>query len=45
MLSVSDLGHIVVEVPQIDFGEVEHENGIFCTAMRNGNSIMMNIVQ
>ena len=33
------------EVSQMDFGEVEHENGMLHTAMRNGNSIMMRIQQ
>lgn len=33
------------EVSQMDFGEVEHENGILRTAMRNGNSMMMRIQQ
>ena len=31
------------EVSQMDFGEVEHENGMVHTAMRNGNSVMMKI--
>jgi len=31
------------EVSQMDFGEVEHENGTLRTAMRNGNSVMMRI--
>ena len=29
----------------MDFGEVEHENGMLHTAMRNGNSVMMRIQQ
>jgi hypothetical protein len=33
------------EVSQMDFGEVEHENGTLHTAMRNGNSVMMRIQQ
>lgn len=33
------------EVSQMDFGEVEHENGTLRTAMRNGNSVMMRIQQ
>ena len=33
------------EVSQMDFGEVEHENGTLHTAMRNGNIIMMRIQQ
>ncbi len=31
------------EVSQMDFGEVQHENGTLSTAMRNGNSVMMRI--
>jgi hypothetical protein len=31
------------EVSQMDFGEVEHQNGTLHTAMRNGNSVMMRI--
>ena len=31
------------EVSQMDFGEVEHGNGMINTAMRNGNSVMMRI--
>ena len=34
-----------VEVSQMDFGSVEHENGMLRTAMRNGNSIMMRLQQ
>ena len=33
------------EVSQMDFGEVEHENGILRTAMKNGSSVMMRIKQ
>jgi hypothetical protein len=33
------------EVSQMDFGEVEHENGTIRTAMRNGNSVMMRFQQ
>jgi hypothetical protein len=33
------------EVSQMDFGEVEHENGTLRTAMRNGNGVMMRIQQ
>lgn len=32
-----------VEVSQMDFGAVEHENGTLRTAMRNGNSVMLRI--
>lgn len=31
------------EVSQMDFGEVQHQNGMLHTAMRNGNSVMMRI--
>jgi hypothetical protein len=31
------------EVSQMDFGEVQHENGTLQTAMRNGNSVMLRI--
>jgi len=31
------------EVSQMDFGEVQHENGPLLTAMRNGNSIMLRL--
>jgi hypothetical protein len=34
-----------VEVSQMDFGTVEHENGTLRTAMRNGNSIMLRFPQ
>ncbi|MCJ7650752.1 MAG: hypothetical protein MUP85_19245 [Candidatus Lokiarchaeota archaeon] len=44
-LAGTDAGHIVVKVSQMDFGEVEHENGMIHTAMRNGNSVMMKIQQ
>jgi hypothetical protein len=40
MLSGSDTWHIVVKVSQMDFGEVEHENGTRHASMRNGNSVM-----
>ena len=33
------------EVSQMDFGEVQHENGTLRTAMRNGNSIMLRLQQ
>lgn len=33
------------EVSQMDFGEVQHENGPLHTAMRNGNSVMLRIQQ
>ncbi|MCW8804750.1 MAG: hypothetical protein OQK57_10145 [Ignavibacteriaceae bacterium] len=43
LLSGSDAWYIVVEVSQMDFGDVEHENGTLHTAMRNGNSVMLRI--
>jgi len=32
-------------VSQMDFGEVEHENGTLHTAMKNGSSVMLRIEQ
>ena len=34
---------LMTEVSQMDFGEVEHENGILHTAMKNGSSVMLRI--
>lgn len=34
---------LMTEVSQMDFGEVEHPNGILRTAMRNGSSVMLRI--
>jgi len=34
---------LMAEVSQMDFGEVEHENGMVHTAMKNGSSVMMRI--
>ncbi len=36
-----DARHFVLGVSQMDFGEVEHDNGILHTAMRNGNSVKL----
>ena len=36
---------LIAEVSQMDFGEVEHENGTLRTAMKNGSSVMMRIQQ
>ncbi|NWG28128.1 MAG: hypothetical protein HXY48_06285 [Ignavibacteriaceae bacterium] len=36
---------LMAEVSQMDFGEVEHENGTLHTAMKNGSSVMMRIQQ
>lgn len=33
------------EVSQMDFGEVQHQNGMLHTAMRNGNNVMLRIQQ
>ena len=38
-----DAEGLMVEVSQMNFGEVEHNNGMLRTAMRNGNSVMMRI--
>ncbi|MCH7770491.1 MAG: hypothetical protein IIA49_05675 [Bacteroidetes bacterium] len=43
LLKGTDTRHFVLGVSQMDFGEVEHKNGILRTAMRNGNSVMLNI--
>jgi hypothetical protein len=34
---------LMAEVSQMDFGEVEHENGMLHTAMKNGSSVMLRI--
>jgi len=36
---------LMSEVSQMDFGEVEHENGTLHTAMKNGSSVMLRIEQ
>jgi len=36
---------LMAEVSQMDFGEVEHTNGTLHTAMRNGSSVMLRILQ
>jgi hypothetical protein len=36
---------LMAEVSQMDFGEVQHQNGMLQTAMRNGNSVMLRILQ
>lgn len=41
LLNGFDTRHFVLGVSQMDFGEVEHNNGILHTAMRNGNSVML----
>ncbi len=41
LLNRVDARHFVLGVSQMDIGEVEHENGILHTAMRNGNSVML----
>jgi len=45
MLNGIDADGIVVEVSQMNAGEVEHENGTIRTAMRNGSSVMLKVVQ
>lgn len=41
LLNGVDARHFVLGVSQMDFGEVEHDNGVLHTAMRNGNSVML----
>ncbi len=41
LLNRVDARHFVLGVSQMDFGEVEHDNGILHTAMRNGNSVKL----
>ncbi len=41
LLNGVDARHFVLGVSQMDFGEVEHDNGMLHTAMRNGNSVML----
>lgn len=36
---------LMSEVSQMDFGEVQHENGKLRTAMRNGNSVLLRFQQ
>ena len=43
LLNGIDTRHFVLGVAQMDFGEVEHENGVLRTAMRNGNSVMLSV--
>jgi len=38
-----DTDGLMVEVSQMEFGEVVHPNGILHTAMRNGNSVMLRV--
>lgn len=45
MLDGIEANGLIAEVSQMDFDEVEHENGTLNTAMRNGNSIMLRIQQ
>jgi len=39
----TDVRHAVVGVSQMDFGEVDHENGVLRTAMRNGSNVMLKV--
>ncbi len=43
LLSGTDIRHAVVGVSQMDFGEVDHENGVLRTAMRNGSNVMLKV--
>jgi len=45
MLNGIQTDGLMAEVSQMDFGEVQHQNGTLHTAMRNGNSVMMRIQQ
>ena len=45
MLNGIQANGIMAEVSQMDFGEVQHQNGMLHTAMRNGNSVMLRIQQ
>jgi hypothetical protein len=45
MLNGIQTDGLMAEVSQMDFGEVQHQNGMLQTAMRNGNSVMMRIQQ
>ena len=41
LLNSVDARHFVLGVSQMDFDQVEHDNGVLHTAMRNGNSVML----
>ncbi len=43
VLNDLDADGMMIEISQMDFGEVEHPNGELHTAMRNGNSVMLRI--
>lgn len=45
MLNGIQTDGLMAEVSQMDFGEVQHQNGMLHTAMRNGNSIVLRIQQ
>jgi hypothetical protein len=45
MLNGIQANGIMAEVSQMDFGEVQHQNGMLHTAMRNGNSVMLRLPQ
>ena len=45
MLNGIQTDGLMAEVSQMDFGEVQHQNGMLHTAMRNGNSVIMRIQQ
>ena len=45
MLNGIQTDGLMAEVSQMSFGEVQHQNGMLQTAMRNGNSVMLRIQQ
>jgi hypothetical protein len=45
MLNGIQTDGLMAEVSQMDFGEVQHQNGVLHTAMRNGNSVVLRIQQ
>ena len=45
MLNGIQCDGLMAEVSQMDFGEVQHQNGMLNTAMRNGDSVMLRIQQ
>jgi hypothetical protein len=45
MLNGIQTDGLMAEVSQMDFGEVQHQNGVLQTAMRNGNSVMLRFQQ
>jgi len=43
LLNGVDTRHFALGVSQMEFGEVDHDNGILHTAMRNGNSVWLSV--